>query len=330
MYKIIGGDQKEYGPVSADQIRQWIAEYRLDAQSKVQAEGSAEWKLLAAFPEFSDALAVHTKKQPAGQGATPLPPPFPAGGSTGMPAPVIEGDYQLDLGGYISQGWGLVKTNFGVLIGGFVVYALITCAVSALGSISLVGRVLSAIVGLVITGPLMGGLWYLFLHAVRGEAAAVVDVFAGFRKSFAQLFLGYLIPSLLALLCLLPALAVASVTVLPAVLHHRGPNLMQLILVFAVVLLCILLIIFLQTNWMFTLPLIIDRQMDFWPAMKTSWRKVNQHWWQAFGLVVLVGLVNMAGLLTCCVGILVTFPIGLAAMMYAYETIFSGEAAQAG
>jgi hypothetical protein len=37
----------------------------------------------------------------------------------------------------------------------------------------------------------------------------------------------------------------------------------------------------------------------------------------------LISLVNVAGLLLCCVGILITKPIGLGALMYAYETIFS-------
>jgi len=58
MYKIIGGDQKEYGPVSGEQMRQWIAEGRAGAQTKAQAEGSADWQPLSAFPEFNDALAA--------------------------------------------------------------------------------------------------------------------------------------------------------------------------------------------------------------------------------------------------------------------------------
>jgi hypothetical protein len=58
MYKVIGGDQKEYGPVSAEQLRQWIAEGRAGAQTKAQSEGSAEWQPLSAFPEFNDALTA--------------------------------------------------------------------------------------------------------------------------------------------------------------------------------------------------------------------------------------------------------------------------------
>lgn len=56
MYKIIGADGKEYGPVSADQIRQWIAEGRVNAQTRTQAEGSPEWRTLAEFTEFAEAL----------------------------------------------------------------------------------------------------------------------------------------------------------------------------------------------------------------------------------------------------------------------------------
>ncbi len=72
MYKIIGADGNEYGPVSADQIRQWIAEHRLIAQSKVQAEGTTEWRALCEFPEFADAL--RTAAPPKHTAAETTPP----------------------------------------------------------------------------------------------------------------------------------------------------------------------------------------------------------------------------------------------------------------
>jgi hypothetical protein len=56
MYKIIGTDQKEYGPVTSDQITQWIAQGRVNAQTKAQAAGG-EWKTLGDFPEFSATLS---------------------------------------------------------------------------------------------------------------------------------------------------------------------------------------------------------------------------------------------------------------------------------
>lgn len=57
MYKILSTDNKEYGPAPAEQVRQWILERRLNAQSLIQAEGSAGWKPLSLFPEFSSTLA---------------------------------------------------------------------------------------------------------------------------------------------------------------------------------------------------------------------------------------------------------------------------------
>ena len=53
MYKIIGKDGQPYGPVTAEQLRGWIAENRANAQTFMQAEGAQDWKPLGSFPEFA-------------------------------------------------------------------------------------------------------------------------------------------------------------------------------------------------------------------------------------------------------------------------------------
>ena len=59
MYKIIGADQKEYGSVTADQLRQWIAEGRVNGKTPAQLEGdTGGWKTLADFAEFAEALGI--------------------------------------------------------------------------------------------------------------------------------------------------------------------------------------------------------------------------------------------------------------------------------
>ncbi len=58
MYKIIGSDGKEYGPVSLEQLRQWVAQGRVNAQTRVQTVGAADWKTAAEFPELGLAAAV--------------------------------------------------------------------------------------------------------------------------------------------------------------------------------------------------------------------------------------------------------------------------------
>jgi hypothetical protein len=69
-YTIIGSDGKEYSLVSGDDLRKWIAEGRLDAQSLVKAESDAEFRPLSAFPEFADAFG----HRPTSQAAPSLPP----------------------------------------------------------------------------------------------------------------------------------------------------------------------------------------------------------------------------------------------------------------
>jgi hypothetical protein len=64
MYKIIGADQKEYGPITADQLRQWISEGRINAHTKVQSEGAGVWKSVSELPEFAAALPASAPPVP--------------------------------------------------------------------------------------------------------------------------------------------------------------------------------------------------------------------------------------------------------------------------
>jgi len=57
MYKIVGADQKEYGPVTADQIRDWVAQGRANGQTLVRLE-DGQWKPLATFPEFASLFSA--------------------------------------------------------------------------------------------------------------------------------------------------------------------------------------------------------------------------------------------------------------------------------
>jgi uncharacterized membrane protein len=324
-YIIIGGDSKEYGPIPAGDVRQWIAEGRLNEQSLVKGEGDAEFRTLDKFPEFADAFAPPT--------AAPGLPPLPgmAAGSAGL----SDGDYDLDITGCFGRGWNLVKENMGLLFVGTLIYLLIEMAVGALANIPLIGAIFS-IANFIISGPLLAGVFYLFIRTLRGEPAEVGDIFSGFRRGFGQLFLGTLVPALFILLCMLPFLIVLGIKCVPLIGHleqmqrgtppdHATMEALQsaLLVSLPVLFVCAIPAIYLSVSWKFTLPLIIDRELDFWTAMKTSRRQVGRHWWHVFGLVVLTGLLNTLGIFLCCVGLLFTIPIGFAALMFAYEAIFS-------
>ena len=69
MYKIVGADGQLYGPASAEQIKQWIAEGRANAQTQTLAENTAGWKPLGAFPEFAHYFTAASSIPPLAAGA---------------------------------------------------------------------------------------------------------------------------------------------------------------------------------------------------------------------------------------------------------------------
>ena len=58
MYRVLGADSKEYGPVNGEVLRQWITEGRANAQTRVKPEGAGDWQTLASVPEFEALFAL--------------------------------------------------------------------------------------------------------------------------------------------------------------------------------------------------------------------------------------------------------------------------------
>jgi hypothetical protein len=72
MFKVLGSDQQVYGPVTADQLRQWMAEGRVHPATQVQREGSAEWKPLSSFPEFAVPPVVNMPRPQVREGSNDM------------------------------------------------------------------------------------------------------------------------------------------------------------------------------------------------------------------------------------------------------------------
>src|SRR3989442_148035 len=277
MYKIIGADQREYGPVPVEQVRKWIAEGRANAQTKACSEGSSEWKTLAGFPEFADLLRAKSA-------VAQLPPPkIGALVADRLAAEIIARDYRVDIGDCFSRSWNLVRDNFWLLLGATAVALVIG---TALGFVPVLGIPAAVFLALVF----QGGLQWLFLKRVRGDPADLGDVFAGFSLAFVPLLLAGIVVHVLAVIGLA---------------------------------LCIVPGIYLFVAWRMFVPLlIVDKGLEFWPAMELSRKVVTKHWWPCFGLLLLAVLVGLLGLLGCVVGIFFTMPIAVGATVYAYLDIF--------
>jgi uncharacterized RDD family membrane protein YckC len=99
MFTIIGGDGREYGPASADQLRTWIADGRANLDTKAKPIGATEWRRLGDLPEFLPAasvpppLATEASADPAAVSApTTFPPEVPVfdAGQSLAPEPEAE------------------------------------------------------------------------------------------------------------------------------------------------------------------------------------------------------------------------------------------------
>lgn len=77
MYKLIGADGKEYGPVPAAVVREWIRERRANSQTRAQPAGAPAWTTLGALPEFASDLTNRPTPPPLA-GYPPIPQPAPA------------------------------------------------------------------------------------------------------------------------------------------------------------------------------------------------------------------------------------------------------------
>ncbi len=294
-YTVIGSDAQHYGPIAEEDVRRWIAEGRLNAHTMIKKEGDADFRLLSELREFTDALAA---KSP--------PPGTPPG--LAMPAARAEGDYDLDITLCISRAWNLVKTNFWPVVGvnllvmavlftfnyvvelftGPTMNEMIRMRRLSLNGVFIIGW--TSILGAPVYTVLMAGLYKYFLKLIRAESPTLGDAFAGFGPSFGQLVLLGLIEGTVVLigfvLCFIPGL-------------------------------------YLSIAWFFAMPLVIDKRMDCWSALELSRKTVNKHWFVVFGFLIVYGLLSMSGILACCLGMLVTMPIGVAALMYGYERVFS-------
>jgi len=203
MFTIIGGDGKEYGPVTLEQLRTWIGDGRANLESQAKRTDDEQWRRIGDFPEFS--------------GAEEMPPP-PAPHSlpeTTGPITVDPKTYADDLIARASKlgvvdcldrSWNLLKSDFWPIIGATLVLFVVLMAASAV-------PILGLLVSLLLTGVFYGGLFSYYLKKIRGQPGEFADIFSGFSLAFMPLMVATLVSQLLVtlgvLLLILPGIYLA-------------------------------------------------------------------------------------------------------------------------
>ncbi|MGF1458007.1 MAG: hypothetical protein ACFBSG_03175 [Leptolyngbyaceae cyanobacterium] len=206
---------------------------------------------------------------------------------------ISDREYDFKLGQYLGRGWEIFKSN----AIGFIGFTLLVGVIMTLLSVILPfplgsgnfeeGQGGIGLVNNILITLFVPGIYIVAFQIARNRPTAFGDFFKGFNRALPILLLaivsGFLIG--LATVCL----------ILPG--------------------------IYLAVAYMLSLPFLLDKNMDFWPAMEASRKLVTKKWFAFFGFSIVMGLLNILGLILIGIGFLVTFPWTICCVVAAYEDI---------
>ena len=237
-------------------------------------------------------------------------------------------DYPVDLVEPFRRGWQTFTRNPGILLG---TGALVWLLMMAGSSIPILG----ALIQIALYGPLLGGLYVVYLRKILGRDADVGLIFSAFGPRFFQHLMAYLVMFAANLLIFLPVIGTVLFLVFgSAMAGGQGPRpqdfdqvvsgigAVALVLGGLCLLVCIAASWIIGMLWLFAIPLVADKGYDFWPALELSRKRVLRHlgWHLVFSLLFFVA--GLVGFLACCVGLVVTLPVSLCALLHWYENLF--------
>lgn len=170
-------------------------------------------------------------------------------------------------------------------------WALVKADMGTYVLLAIVFALLSSAVPVILQGPLIAGMHIFTMKKLLGRRAEFADLFLGFN---------YFVPTLVASLVIMLFVSIGT-------------------------LLCIIPGLVVAAMFKFTYLFIVDKRMDFWPAMQAS-HAVVKHDYVGFTLfLLLMVLVDLLGVLCCVVGIFVAVPVTFAAITVAYKEIVGFE-----
>ena len=190
----------------------------------------------------------------------------------------------VKLGEWIEAGFNLYKNNFATLV-----------------LAALIALVLSTVSIGILTGPMIAGLIIIALQLLRKtepkpEAGAVFKGFSYFLSSFLFTFVW-------GIAILIGSLVLGWFPIIG--------QLLSLFFIYAA-----------QAFLMFGLYLIVDKQMDFWPASQLSIQTVKTNFWPFFGLAAIASIIGSIGALAFGIGVVLTIPIQICILAVAYQEVF--------
>lgn len=204
----------------------------------------------------------------------------------------------------VKEGWELIKNDYWVLF-----------------AVGLVGGLIGGFSMYILLGAMVCGIFYCYLQVIDGKSVSFDGLWKGFE---------YFVPGLVVtLFIVVPMIIVYAVIYAPfimaAVMGSKLSESEMMTLIFgalAVDLVFIVIMVCFHTLLMFSFPLIIDRNLSGFQAMKTSARAVWENLGGVVGLIVVNFVLMIVGYLALCIGLYFVIPIMIAGNAVAYRKIF--------
>lgn len=211
----------------------------------------------------------------------------------------------------VKAAWELVKERYWLFLGIIIVGLLIGSAVP-LG---------------ILMGPMMCGIYLALFSTRRGQPIEFGTLFKGFDY-FGPSVIATLLHAVPIMAIVVPAYILFYVVIIltAATQGDRGgePAVGLAVMAFFAVmyLIIIVLIVLLSLLFTFAYPLIVDRGLSGFDAVKLSFKAALANFWRLFGLSLLNAGLGILGVLLCIVGVYLIMPITMGATAIAYEQVF--------
>lgn len=218
-------------------------------------------------------------------------------------AEALSRGHDYNIGDVISESWQRVKGTKGIIIGGFLIfYIVMFLATFVLGFIlgmfglmnesspgsMMVGQLIISLLGSAATYPFLAGINMIGIRRAADQPVSFNEMFSHF---------GRFVPLVLT-------------------------GLLMMVLVYVGLLLLILPGIYLSVAYMLAIPLVVERGLSPWQALETSRKAISQHWFKAFGLFLVLGLIMGVSALALGIGLIWTIPLFVIAIGVLYRIIF--------
>jgi len=209
----------------------------------------------------------------------------------------------------LKEGWAAIKDRYWLFLG-----------------LALVAMLIGGAVPIVLIGPMMCGLYLCLFGKMRGAPVEFGDLFKGFD---------YFVPGLVAaaiqtvpiFVLVFPAYFIFAIFMFATMPHDRyaraeGPPAVFFLGLIVFVLFVLIVSLVIHILFLFAYPLIVDRKLSGWDAIKLSARASMKNFGGMLGLVLLNAGLGILGVFACYVGVFFVIPISFAGYAAAYRRIF--------